>query len=102
VTLECADPSIAHKFLIAVGFVHVVDIVKHRSSYRHVDGVDLSLDDYGSTRILELEILSETQQPGAALDRLRRWAESHLSAELRELREPYVLSVIRNALRGGP
>ena len=99
VAIDCPDPRAAHRFLTAIGFAYVVDVVKIRTAYLHADGVGLSLDDYGSARVLELEIRSRSQSSQAALDYLRGWARSHLGDGLRELDEPHVLGVIRSALR---
>jgi adenylate cyclase class IV len=99
VAIDCPDPRAAHRFLTAIGFAYVVDVVKIRTAYLHADGVGLSLDDYGSARVLELEIRSRSQSSQAALDYLRGWARGHLGDGLRELDEPHVLGVIRSALR---
>jgi len=99
VTLDCTDPRVAHRFLITAGFTHVVDIVKIRTAYVHADGIGLSLDDYASARILELEMRSSARASQPVLDYLRGWARSHLGEVLRELNEPHVLGVVRAALR---
>ncbi len=100
VALPCADPETAHMFLTTAGYVHVIDISKMRTTYHHPDGVWLSVDDYGGRgSVLEIEGRSVSGTAEEVLSYLRGWAHRNLGASLAELHEPYVLTMIRDALR---